>query len=120
MKLRALLHLFAACSLAAACADVPPGGAGLGDTCLATTDCVSPYICISGRCAPSSGQLCTPQQYRCNGDYTEQCSEAGDAWEQKQHCDVACVQGACQDPICNHGDQKCQGNTIMECLPNGA
>jgi hypothetical protein len=119
MTPRALV-LLVGCCFAAACADLPPGGAGLGDSCLATSDCVSPYICISGRCAPSSGQLCTPSQYRCNGDNVEQCSQAGDAWEKKEECAIACVQGACQPPVCAHDDQKCEGNTIMQCLPNGA
>jgi hypothetical protein len=116
---RALLAALLCCQ-AAACAKISPGGGKLGDPCVLSSDCADPYICVNGRCTPSSGQLCNPGDYRCNGNNVEKCSTSGDTWQVAQMCSIACVQGACVPPVCTAGQQECQDGTITECLPDGS
>jgi hypothetical protein len=120
MNFRRLLFTALVCLWASACGKVAPGGGKLNDACLRSTDCMDPFICSNGHCQLDSfSRVCVAGQLRCNGDDVEMCTDTGDAYEMKEHCDRGCVGGACRPAVCTAGAQRCSGNTVEECLPSG-
>lgn len=77
---------------------------------------------------PTGGKVCTPYEYRCNGNNRERCTSTGTAWVYIETCSYKCENGQCvaSTPtptysVCTPGERKCDqtGNKVLECVTAG-
>ncbi len=115
------LSRLAACALAlAACAKSSPTPGGLGDPCLANTDCATGFLCSGGECVlPANLGGCEAGRTRCNGDDVEQCDPTGETWQTVSTCATGCISGGCAPQICTPNAFRCDGDASEECTPSG-
>jgi len=60
---------------------------------------------VSGKCKPII--LCTANEWRCNGQWREQCNQAGTSWVGVQKCDKTCEMKGFE-AVCSGGNQTCK------------
>lgn len=60
---------------------------------------------VSGKCKPII--LCTANEWRCNGQWREQCNQAGTSWNGVQKCDKTCEMKGFE-AVCSDSNQTCK------------
>lgn len=97
---------------------------------------------ISGEKGPVE-LLCTPEETKCTDNDLYQCSLDGMSWTLTDACGYGCESGACRQSlscpecpenpecpeapecpectsdVCSSGEQKCSGNDLLQCNPEG-
>lgn len=109
------------CTAALGCGKLPLGNVPLGGACVQNEDCGQLMTCVTGVCAFTAPPLCQPDLKRCNGDFVETCSTAGDKYTADANpCLTGCENGACKPAACARGaERKCDGQIILQCNSAG-
>lgn len=97
--------------------------AGVLEQCSSTgTELIEVYNCRSDGCAQGActipdGSTCPAQRDYCVGNTAYVCDAAGDRLVSTQDCGVEalCVEGTCQDVVCQPGVASCDGEVARTC-----
>ena len=62
--------------------------------------------------------ICQKGQKQCAADppnWIEVCNEEQLGWTKTQPCKINCIDGACEEPVCDADEKKCGENQVLQC-----